>query len=220
MPPIEEPSWYHLVHEEDLSLRQGDILLRFRYLLPKVYAVPTSTPTVLEEEAVVSAIPADLVVLSACCDLDLKNTKRLAIDYVLLAHHWDFDTLTKKPGPSGLQPSDRNAIESNRMPRFYLLAKSTFPEVGFELRVVDFNRVISIPRSFVDAHVVQNRVRLRMNAPYREHLAQSFAACYSRIGLPKRATQVASAPSPAEAIDLPETAAAAPEEAPAPLPGR
>jgi hypothetical protein len=69
---------------------------------------------------------------------------------------------------------------------------------------VDFNRVFPIPRSFVDAHVEQGMPRLRMNPPYREFLAQAFGNCYTRIGLPMRATEVTVRPAPSSAPASPE----------------
>jgi hypothetical protein len=48
--------------------------------------------------------------------------------------------------------------------------------------VVDFRRVFSLPFGFLrDA---ANLLHLRLLPPYREHLSQSFARYFMRVGLP------------------------------------
>lgn len=186
-------SWYHLVEQDDFSLMQGDVLFQFRYLLPREYVRPITEKDGSKGD--VLSIKLDVIILSASCDLDLTNKKKAAIEYITLAPHWGYKSLISDPA-SGLKKDDDKLIEKGRLPRFCLLAASNIESRPMELRVVDFNRTMSVPRSFVDAHVVTEQPRLRMNAPYREHLAQAFGFCYARIGLPLRPTDVAPASLP------------------------
>ena len=55
-----------------------------------------------------------------------------------------------------------------------------------EHRVVDFHSVYTMPRAFLDRLAVgRGGNRLRLLPPYREHLSQSFARDFMRVGLPE-----------------------------------
>lgn len=55
-----------------------------------------------------------------------------------------------------------------------------------EHRIVDFHWIHTIPREFLDKFLVeQDLKRLRLLPPYREHLSQSFARYFMRVGLPE-----------------------------------
>ena len=55
-----------------------------------------------------------------------------------------------------------------------------------EVCVVDFREVLTSPRSFLESLLQQRkRKRLRLLPPYREHLSQSFARFFMRVGLPQ-----------------------------------
>jgi hypothetical protein len=52
--------------------------------------------------------------------------------------------------------------------------------------VVDFHEVFSLPLDFLQAWVrARGQARLRLCPPYREHLSQSFARFFMRVGLPQ-----------------------------------
>jgi hypothetical protein len=55
-----------------------------------------------------------------------------------------------------------------------------------EIRVVDFYEIFTVPRSFLES-LLRRRAggRLRLLAPYREHLSQAFARFFMRVGLPE-----------------------------------
>lgn len=54
-----------------------------------------------------------------------------------------------------------------------------------EHRVVDFHDVYTIPKAFLESLLImRNQPRLRLLPPYREHLSQSFARFFMRVGLP------------------------------------
>jgi hypothetical protein len=70
-----------------------------------------------------------------------------------------------------------------RLPSFHLLAESTLDGFKRGVRVVDFRRVYSLPVAFVRKRASLSG-RLRLMPPYREHLSQSFARFFMRVGLP------------------------------------
>ncbi len=70
-----------------------------------------------------------------------------------------------------------------RLPNIHLIGAC--PYVGFEreIRIVDFKRVYSLPVKYVRNRARLSK-RLRLLPPYREHLSQSFARFFMRVGLP------------------------------------
>jgi len=55
-----------------------------------------------------------------------------------------------------------------------------------EHRVVDFHRIYTLPRDFLDKLLMTRATsRLRLCPPYREHLSQAFAPFFMRVGLPQ-----------------------------------
>ena len=66
------------------------------------------------------------------------------------------------------------------------LNRSDHAALASEIRVVDFHDVFTVPRFFLEA-LLRRRgsPRLRLLPPYREHLSQSFARFFMRVGLPQ-----------------------------------
>ena len=57
-------------------------------------------------------------------------------------------------------------------------------------RVVDFHEVFTLPRPVLESLLTARDVpRLQFLAPYREHLSQSFARSFMRVGLPTSVTK-------------------------------
>lgn len=172
--------WYSLIDDPgDLSLQQGDILLGFRYFVPTAYAVPTESGN----RDSLTVVRTAVVTMTASCDLARPGK----VDYVTLCPHWDFDEAVRNPS-TGIKASSKATIEKGQQPRYCLLAACELPACPMGLRVVDFNRIFSIPGSFIQEHIANGGPRLRMNSPYREHLAQAFGSYHTRVGLPQRAT--------------------------------
>ena len=58
-------------------------------------------------------------------------------------------------------------------------------EITTEHRIVDFHSVHTVPRAFLDTLIAERAAkRLRLLPPYREHLSQSLARFFMRVGLP------------------------------------
>src|SRR5262245_45639827 len=98
--------WYELVEPEDVSLQQGDILFGLRFQHPTDYIGPRPPGAELDHEHAgqISILRADVVILTASCDLDLANTSR-RIDVVTLCPHWDFEWAARYPEVTGVKAS-------------------------------------------------------------------------------------------------------------------
>ena len=66
------------------------------------------------------------------------------------------------------------------------LAASDDVSVPSEVRVVFFTEVYTLPRSTIELVLqIRGQPRLRLRPPYCEHLSQSFARFFMRVGLPQ-----------------------------------
>jgi len=49
---------------------------------------------------------------------------------------------------------------------------------------VDFHRIYTVPKAYLKQIALNNKFRIRLLPPYREHLSQAFARYFMRVGLP------------------------------------
>lgn len=159
--------WYELVEGEELE--QGDILWR----------CPVIVPVVDEGEHIAADVDEfDVIVMTHSCDLAHEKTTD-----VLLCPHWDLQDAMKMD--RSLDKGKIKQILKGQIFRYAMLNKSDIPECPMGIRIVDFGRVFSLPKNFVQQLAVEQGKRLRLCPPYREHLAQAFARFFMRVGLPQ-----------------------------------
>ncbi|MCA9441610.1 MAG: hypothetical protein KC964_12445 [Candidatus Omnitrophica bacterium] len=134
----------------------------------------------------------DVVVLSQACDLEHGK-----ITNVILCPHQSIEDFKNDAWIPWMREKGQNPSE--KAWRKYcadiadgfiwnLAILNRIDESGFECkshRVVNFHDVYSLPREFVETLLSEERVtRVRLLAPYREHLSQAFARFFMRVGLP------------------------------------
>lgn len=165
--------WYTKGYFENLE--QGDIIENCKVILPdeeSYQALLSSENTFIET----SYIEQTMIVMSQSCDL--QNGK---IDSVILCPvaplHKIFESnefIASKDG--------REQLRQGNQPAYHLLDEMTInSEEGFFC--VSFHHIYSVPKSFL-SKLIAGKERLRMNSPYKEHLSQSFARYFMRVGLP------------------------------------
>jgi hypothetical protein len=164
--------WYELV--DGITLEQGDLLLNCpNIVLPADLAVP------VPPEIKGRIDQFDVIVMTQSCDLVHDKTTE-----VLLCPHWDIrkaQELNKELEKAGALV----AITKGRLPRYTMLAESNIPEVEMGKRIADFGRVFSLSKALLTKIAESQGRRLRLCPPYREHLSQSFARFFMRVGLPQ-----------------------------------
>jgi hypothetical protein len=64
-----------------------------------------------------------------------------------------------------------------------MISSSDLSGFEHEIRIIDLQQIYSLPVSFLRAISVKEK-HLRLLPPYREHLSQSFARVFMRVGLP------------------------------------
>jgi hypothetical protein len=165
--------WYEIVEGE--GLEQGDLLRQCPVILP---ASDLSFP-LPDETMPADVLTFDVVVMTQSCDL--ANDK---ISDVILCPHWDL-------GEAGLidaaiaRKDVQKSILSGYRHRYAMLAATEVAELPMNIRVIDFGRIFCLPKAFVCQFAAGQGRRLRLCPPYREHLSQSFARFFMRVGLPQ-----------------------------------
>jgi hypothetical protein len=85
----------------------------------------------------------------------------------------------------GLLPRDFNKehLRQGRYPAYHLLNEFVLGDSPMDFYFVDFHSIYSIPKDFIEENL-RGKKRKRLLPPYREHLSQSFARYFMRVGLP------------------------------------
>ncbi len=169
----QEYPWFGVVDGDDIQ--QGDIFERCPVFRPPDALVvtaegkPASADFTWEER--------DLIVMSQSCDLDKGHEK---LEEVVFCAVWGRSEMTD---PKMARVEILEEARKGRLPNVHLIAASTC--VGFEreVRIVDFRTVYTLPVKYVRNRAALSK-RLRLLPPYREHLSQSFARFFMRVGLP------------------------------------
>jgi hypothetical protein len=183
-------NWYEMV-EADAPLTQGDLIFGCPLLSWDVGKINPSAKT--EEQRIAEAsvgIYRDVVVLTQACDLE--NHK---VDNVILCPHlglsdyknaWKDAMLNRKQNPS--EKSWKRQCDDIRDGYVWnqtMLNNGNVDEHLIEHRIIDFHEVYTLPRAFLEPLLQQRgQRRFRLRSPYREHLSQSFARFFMRVGLP------------------------------------
>ena len=163
--------WFGIFEGDDLQ--QGDIFEDCKVYQPPDFSTQsTGKPTVRWEKR-------DLILMSQSCDL-VKGRKDIA--RASLCEVWGRSEFAKVNSPLG-KAEKLEQVRKGQMPRYHLLAESRLQGYERELRIVDLFEVHSLPIEFLRDEAARTK-HLRLLPPYREHLAQSFARVYMRVGLP------------------------------------
>ncbi len=163
--------WYTLINED--MVLQGDIFEFFDILVPIEAEVD-------ENNTINSKIEQyNVIVMSQSCDLEASK-----IDFVLLCPVIDVDVFTEQAsgafkGRKGLEQIRRGVI-----PGLHMIAECNLDNCLRPIRIVNFHKIFSMPINYVKEIAQKNGDRIRLCPPYREHLAQSFARYFMRVGLP------------------------------------
>lgn len=169
-------SWYEIT-QGDLLL-QGDLITACPVSrIAREWVFPLKV-----ENITADIVSADLVVMSQSCDLE--NNK---IVQVLLAQVLGWPSIVREEverGNASIKSRDfrKKLIEGN-VPGLSLLHKHDL-DPRLDWSVVEFHRLYTLPKSFLEQYAKSLGPRLRLRSPYREHLAQAFARYFMRVGLP------------------------------------
>jgi len=187
-------AWYREVTSAD-SITQGDILedlpvLVFRDTVAAAEDLE-QMKRALQGAAGVQHVRA--VVMTQACDIENDHVRfvQLCPAYSLTEFKTNWKTAETARGQTPTENSWRKTAENIRAGRawnYTMLSNRVADRGGFtqDYLIVDFHEVFSLPLAFLRSWVrVRGGQRLQLCPPYREHLSQSFARYFMRVGLPQ-----------------------------------
>lgn len=167
-----EYPWYEQILKGETDLQQGDLIKDCPIIIP-ISTIDTGN------------IPAkvkiyDVVILSQSCDLEQQNVK-----FVLVSPVFELSEVRNSFDSKGKFDGFVKKTLRGEQPNYHLLSKSSLLPFHDEALVVDFRNVYAVHIKTLESLASANS-RIRLLPPYREHLSQSFARFFMRVGLPTR----------------------------------
>jgi hypothetical protein len=158
----------------DHSLEQGDIFPGFGIIVPSLTEQDAKAQTE-EDSLLVDVVEFNVIVLSQSCDLE--NDK---IENVIVCPIFELAELTGRfPG------YNKKNLKRGHYPGVYILPPCEIARHVQLARIVSFRQAWTTPFSQVRKAALTTDDRVRLQPPYREHLAQAFGRFVMRIGLPR-----------------------------------
>jgi len=167
--------WYKEVSGDE-PLEQGDIIEKCNFLIPDMEHYDAILKNI-ETEKPIDIKEENAIILSQSCDIE--NNK---IDSIILCPIFPFSELTGEGKPFK-DSKEREILRRGNSPAYHLLNKFKTENLSEDFYVVSFHHIYSVPKKFIEA-IVKDKIRKRLLPPYREHLSQSFARYFMRVGLP------------------------------------
>jgi hypothetical protein len=122
----------------------------------------------------------DLIVMTQSCDLpDMKDDAR-----VILCPRFSYKTVLKQR-KSWRGSSFWEMVRKGQVMGTHLLNGCDIAGHEFHFQLVDLQEIFTIPFAVVKHVINAGHRTIRLQPPYREHLAQAFARQFMRVGLPK-----------------------------------
>lgn len=121
--------------------------------------------------------------LSQSCDLAIQANGRRRTEQVVVCPIWEFSQLREVLPTIGRELLG-NVIRG-RVPAWHALAPCTLR--GFERQhlFADFNRIATVPITWVETLAIQQSPRLRLRSPWREHMSAAVGLFFSRPAIPE-----------------------------------
>lgn len=166
--------WYETIYSSD-ELLQGDLITDCPIITPPIEPIPNST-----YKLTVSLF--NCIVLSQSCDLVGKKIQIVLVSPYISLPQFLQGLPTEQQGTKASQKIIES-LKKGHLPNFHIINKYPQEEVR-ECSVVDFRLVYGIDMNVLETHAGRQTSRKRLLSPYREHLSQSFARYFMRVGLP------------------------------------
>lgn len=169
--------WYDICKAGNETLEQGDFIENCPIVIPPKNISENDTPDIEIQEI-------DSVILSQSCDLDHGKISLVLVCPYMNLKEW----LCALPEDRNKTPKAKkktiDKLKQGALPGYHLLNKDD--ESGFgDYQVVDFKNVYGINFDLLKNIITHRSTpRIRLLSPYKEHLSQSFARYFMRVGLP------------------------------------
>lgn len=167
---MEKYPWYEVVNGSE-ALLQGDFINSCQVIIP-----PSAVKT--GAKISVDVIEYDVIIMSQSCDIIQRK-----LELVLVCPIWNINEFEKRNNFFKSR-NGKEALRQGHLPGYHLLNKCEIDGFKTGYLVVDFRSVYSVSFDFLVKLPKMKGERLRLLPPYREHLSQSFARFFMRVGLP------------------------------------
>lgn len=161
-------NWYTKI-PSNKTLEQGDFLCDCPIVIPP----STGDPNTWKD---FSVMLYDVIILTQSCDL--ANGKINLVQVCPIFTLSEFCEIN----PAFKDYKSKENVRRGYLPGYHLLNKCEFYKNDY--LIVDFKSTYSISYNFVQEFKELQQERIRVNSPYKEHLSQSYARFYMRVGLP------------------------------------
>lgn len=182
--------WYEVV-DARAELTQGDLIFNCPLLTWQPGAFETQGTDESETlKNMVTAIAADVVVMTQACDLSHGKVSNVILcPHLGLSEYrsdWEAAMQAKEQNPTPKAWRNHcNDICDGFVWNLTMLSSCEKDGLDIENRIVDFHEMYTMPRSFLESLLIQReKPRFRLLPPYREYLSQAFARFFMRVGLP------------------------------------
>jgi hypothetical protein len=135
------------------------------------------------------------IVMTQACDIEHAHVRNVILCpvYALVEEYkvsWEQRQRDREqPTNAKTWKKHTTEIKDGKIWNRTMLRRHDAPEgsvLSAPTQIVDFHEVFSVPLDFLSAWVRSSgSPRLRLLPPYREHLSQSFARFFMRVGLPE-----------------------------------
>jgi len=183
--------WYDLV-DPSAPLTQGDLIFDCPVLTWEPDALIANGNTFETEvlQNAVSVVSMDVIVMTQACDLEQNRVKNVILSpHVSLEEHqaaWREEMRAHSQNPTEKAwKAHCDDICKGFIFNYTMLNRCQIGESHIGVRIVYFHELYTLPQSFLESLLLsRGRPRFRLLSPYREHLSQSFARFFMRVGLP------------------------------------
>ena len=132
-----------------------------------------------QEENIKSSVETyDVIILTQSCDIPKKNC-----EHIVVCPMWTLEE-AKKEIKHFQTESGLKALRDGNVVGFHIINSYNEPKLERDYRIVNFYRILELPKERVFSIASNQSNRLRLLPPYREHLSQAFARFFMRVGLP------------------------------------
>jgi hypothetical protein len=169
---VQDYPWFEVVDGSD-DLLQGDFIKNCPIVVP-----PSEMSDESDEVIEAHVHEYNVIVMSQSCDLAQGRLK-----LVLVCPIWPLSEF-EKTSPYYRSRKGKESLRRGNLPGYHLLNKCEIDGSKTDHLVVDFRNVYGVPFDFLMNLVKKRDRRVRLLPPYREHLSQSFARFFMRVGLP------------------------------------
>jgi hypothetical protein len=176
--------WYERV-TGDAGILQGDLILDCPLLVWKSDLEIEGEGKDEELATLFEIVAEDVVVMTQACDLEQRKVTEVVV--CSLYNLEEMRTLWVKTQQGTSDKAWHNffdKITSGSVWNLAVLNKGESNGLSTPHRIVDFHNIATIPLPYLQSIAAKRGPRLRLRPPYREHLSQSFARYFMRVGLP------------------------------------